>query len=127
MHAIYAPRSVSDLFEELRRLPVAITQKGRIETHHAQMIDAIPGSVRELLAEAAVHEQRDDEQYDGHGDLSADEHGASPAAPPARPDAVAGFHHAGQIRTRRLNRRHEPEDHRAGHGDGEADRERAAI
>ena len=127
LDASYVPRSFGDLFEELRRLRVGVTQKGRIETHHEQMIDAIPGSVRELLAEAAVHEQRDDEQYDGHGDLSADEHGASPAAPPARPDAVAGFHHGGQIRTRRLNRRHEAEDHRAGHGDDEADRERAAI
>ena len=91
------------------------------------MIDVIAGSARELLPEAAVHEQRDDEQYDGHGDLSTHEHGASPAAPPARRDAVAGFHHGGQIRTRRLNRRHEAEDHRAGHGDDEADRERAAI
>ena len=58
---------------------------------------------------------------DRHGDLSADEHRASPAPPAAGRDAVARLHHGGEIGARRLDRRHEAEDHGARDRDDEAE------
>ena len=91
------------------------------------MVGAISGTVRELVQEAAVHEQRDDEQHHRHGNLAADQQRPPPAPAPARRDAVACLHHGHQIRARRVNRRHEAEEHGADDGDDEAERHRAAI
>ena len=91
------------------------------------MISAIARAARELFPEAAIHEQRDDEEHDGHRNLSAHEDGAPPPAAAARRDAVGRFHDRGEIGTRGLNRRNEPEQHRAHHRHEEAEHERAAI
>ena len=108
------------MIEELTRLRVRVSEQARVEAHHQQMVGPIARTVRHLLAESPIHEQRDDEQNHGHRDLAANEHRASPAAPTSGCDGVAGFHDAGQIGTRRVNRRHESEDDRARRRDSEA-------
>jgi hypothetical protein len=70
------------------------------------MVDPVARTVRQLLAEAAVHEHGNDEQHHGRGDLGRRQNGASPAAAPPAADRVAALDDARQVRARRLNRRY---------------------
>ena len=125
--ALHLARLVSHLLEELLGLRLGVAHERRIEAHDEQVIGAVARSAGELLAEAAVHEQRDGEQHHRRGHLRDDENRASPAAPASRRDDVAGLDDGGEVRARRLNRRHQPEDDGAHHRDDEAEDERAAI
>ena len=60
-------------------------------------------------------------------DLGGHQHRASPAATAARRHAVGGFHDGGQIGSRRLYRGDEAKEHRASHGDDQAEQQRTPI
>jgi len=91
------------------------------------VIGPVAWAVRQLLAETAIDEHGDDQQDDRCRHLDGGDQGPAPAASSSGCDDIAGLDHGGQIRARRLERRHEAEDHRAHDGHGNAEGERPEI
>ena len=87
-----------DVLKELLRLRVGVTNEVRVEPHHHEVIGPIAGADDELLAEAAIHEHRDDQQHDGDRHLPARENRSAPAPPASGRDRVARLHDRREIR-----------------------------